>query len=98
MYTFFYAENEQKKEARISRMLNAFKLLACWLLPWSAVSISIAAVYSLFNAKGLLLSFVILLLSFLFVLSSLKKERAYSVFAVIFSYLIAAASALTVLI
>ena len=98
MYTFFYAENEQKREARITKMLNAIKLLVCWLLPWSVVSAGIAGVYSLYNAKGVLLSFVILLLSFLFVLSSLKKERAYSVFAVIFSYLIAAASALTVLI
>ncbi len=97
MYTFFYAEHYERKEERNTRLLNAVKLLVCWLLPWSVTSAGIMSINSLFNAKGALLASVILALSFLFYMSSVKKEKSYFVFSVIFSFLVASASLFTVL-
>ena len=96
-YTFFYSRAAERKEERNTKMLNAVKLLLTWLLPWSVTSLSIMSVYSLFNAKGALIASVILYLSFLFSRNSLKKERMYRIFSVVFSFLVAAASLFTVL-
>ena len=96
-YTFFYATTQERRNGRSTRMLNAIKLLLCWLLPWSVTSASVMSVHSLFNAKGALLSSVILTLSFLFCRGSLKREKMYSHFCLVFSFLVAAASLFTVL-
>lgn len=96
-YTFFYAEFRKRKGEKSTRLLNAVKLLVCWLIPWSVTSAGIMSINSLFNAKGALVSSVILALSFLFYMSSVKKEKSYFVFSVIFSFLVASASLFTVL-
>ncbi len=96
-YTFFYVTSEERRNGRSTKLLNAVKLLLCWLLPWAVTSASVMSVYSLFNAKGALLASVILTLSFLFYRSSQKREKSYFLFAVVFSFLVASASLFTVL-
>lgn len=96
-YTFFYVTSQERRNGRSTKLLNAIKLLLCWLLPWTVTSASVMSVYSLFNAKGALITSVILTLSFLFYRSSQKREKSFFLFAVVFSFLVASASLFTVL-
>ena len=97
MYTSVYSTLSTRREKREERLLNALKLLWAWLLPWLLTSLSIVYLHKLYNAKGFLLSFVILALSFSFSLCASHRDRTYSIFWVVFSYLIALSSVLTVL-
>ena len=95
MYTFFDATEREKKEKELRRLLNAVNLILTWLIPWGISSFIISKSYFGINAKSALLSFVILALSFPFCQSSQKKEKMYSLFSLVFSYLIMVSTLLT---
>ncbi len=97
MYTSFYAESRREREKRTGLLLNALKLLYSWFLPWLITSLCIVRVHNLLNAKGFLLSFVILGLSLPFYSSASNSDRTYFLSCTILSYLIALSSVLTVL-
>ncbi len=97
MYTFFYAEKAQKREERFLKMSNAARLFITWFIPWAVTSLSVVSVYSLLNAKGLLVSFIIMAPGYLFSRYAGKKDKAYRSFSVVFSYLIALSAVLTVI-
>ncbi len=97
MYTIFYAAGETKKKERNEKMLNAFKLLFSWFLPYSITAFYTTKGLNASGVRCILISFVILALSFLFSLYALKKEKVYVLFTFFCSSLIAVSSALTVL-
>ena len=97
MYTIFYAAGEMKKKERNEKLLNAFKLLLSWIMPYSIMAFYTVRGLNLTGAECYLTSFVILSLSFLFTSSALKKEKVYTIFTLFCSYLIAVSAALTVL-
>lgn len=96
MYTHFYASRIEERRERTVKILNSFKLLFSWLIPWAFTTLCIIALNGFDDSRGLLLSFVILALSFSFFISAERKEHMYSCFWVLFSYLTALSAALTV--
>lgn len=89
-YNLFDEAKREKKSKKNEKLLNAARLIISWLLPWSIVSLVLLSEFNLFNAKGILIAFLILSISFLYMKYAQKREKLFSLASAIFSYIIVA--------